>query len=62
MMRQLPVALRAIPLLLREGGRRRWPGEARSTASAGLACSAASGPARLRRVDRRLTSICALDH
>ena len=24
-----------------EGGRRQWPGQARSTASAGLACSAA---------------------
>ncbi len=62
MLRQPPVALRAFPLLLREGGRRRWPGEARSTASAGLACSAAFGPGKPRRCNRRLTAICALDH
>ncbi len=62
MMRQPPVALRAFPLLLREGGRRQWPGQARSTASAGLACSAAFGAERPCRFQRRLAAICALDH
>ena len=32
-----PEALRAFP----PGGRRQWPGQARSTAAAGMACSAA---------------------
>ena len=34
-----PESLRAFP----PGGRRQWPGQARSTASAGMACSAAAG-------------------
>ena len=40
-------SLRAFPLLRREGGRRQWPGEARSTASARKACSAAIGQVTL---------------
>ena len=43
-----PMPLRGSPLLshgcaMREGGRHRRPGKARSTVSAGVACSAAIG-------------------
>ncbi|AVS62578.1 hypothetical protein C8241_13535 [Paracidovorax avenae] len=46
-----PERLRRFPPLSpccarRAGGRRRWPGEAGSTASAGVACSAAIGRVR----------------
>ncbi|AVS61888.1 hypothetical protein C8241_09430 [Paracidovorax avenae] len=52
-----PEALRAIPPLSpccarRAGGRRRWPGEASSTAPAGMACSAAIGWVMPRRFQR----------
>ena len=39
-----PESLRAFP----QGGRRLWPGQARSTASAEVACSAAFGVSLLR--------------
>ena len=38
-----PKLLCSSPLLLREGGRHQWPGEARSTVSAGMTSSTATG-------------------
>ncbi|AVS60996.1 hypothetical protein C8241_04095 [Paracidovorax avenae] len=56
-MKHPPERLRRIPPLSpccarRAGGRRRWPGKAGSTASAGVACSAAIGWVRPYQVHR----------
>ncbi|EER57970.1 hypothetical protein AcdelDRAFT_4458 [Acidovorax delafieldii 2AN] len=51
------VAFGAIP----PGGRRQWPGEARSTASAGMACSAAIGPVPARQFHGLRVARCAMD-
>jgi hypothetical protein len=52
-MKHPPMLLRSSPLLsngfaIREWGRHQWPGEARSTVSAGVACSAAFSGVRVR--------------
>ncbi len=52
------VAFGAIP----QGGRRQWPGKARSTASAGAACSAAIGQVPARRFHGSLVALGAMEN
>ncbi len=52
------VAFGAIP----QGGRRQWPGKARSTASTGAACSAAIGQVPARRFHGSLVALGAMEN